>query len=239
MELKAHIPNAVTLLNLISGSVAAILLLQGYPIEAALLVGLSALFDFLDGFFAKLLNVKSMIGKELDSLADVISFGLVPALFLYYIMSRNELVQSGNILFSVVPYLSLLIAAFSALRLAKFNLDNRQTISFLGLPTPANAVFIVSFAIVVLKGSSGIDILDQVAGNLWVQLLLIPVSCALLISELPMFSLKFHKGYGFKDNVIRYAFLLGTILLVVILSWTGILFSIILYVLLSVIFGEK
>jgi len=239
MELKAHIPNAVTLLNLISGSVAAILLLKGYPTEAALLVGLSALFDFLDGFFAKLLNVKSMIGKELDSLADVISFGLVPALFLYYIMSRNELVESGNTLYSILPYFSLLIAAFSALRLAKFNLDNRQTVSFLGLPTPANAVFIVSFAIVVLQGNSGFSIIDNIAGNLWVQLLIIPVSCVLLISELPMFSLKFYKGYGFKTNIIRYTFLLGTIILVVLLSWTGILFSIMLYIIMSVIFGEK
>lgn len=238
MNIRSHVPNAVTLLNLMSGTIAVILLFRGYIEWAALCVGLSAVFDFLDGFFAKLFNVKSFMGKELDSLADVISFGLAPALFLFYIMESNQYAKV-NVLLSLIPYLSLFVAAFSALRLAKFNLDTRQTTSFLGLPTPANAVFIVSLVIVALQQESAIPFIKELAGNFWIQLAVIPVSCYLLVSEIPMFALKFTKGYALKNNGLRYSFLLIALLCVAIFNWTGILISVMIYILMSLVFGNR
>lgn len=239
MNLKSHIPNAVTLLNLISGALAIILLFNGYVVESALFIGLAAVFDFFDGFLAKLFNVKSLIGKELDSLADVISFGLAPAYFLYFLMSKNEFYSSSASIVQYLPFLALLIAAFSAFRLAKFNLDTRQTVSFLGLPTPANAVFIVSFCIVALKTNGTIPVIDQLTGNYLIQLAVIPLSSFLLISEVPMFSLKFNKGYGLNGNMIRYSFLFITLILILLLNWTGILLSMVVYVILSLLFVDK
>lgn len=239
MNIKVHVPNAVTLLNLISGSLAVILLYQGYVLYSAMFVGLSAIFDFLDGFFAKLFNVKSMLGKELDSLADVISFGLAPALFLFELMSNNKSVAEAGNLLSYTPYLALLIAAFSALRLAKFNLDTRQSVTFLGLPTPANAVFIVSLTIVALQQSSPIPVINQVAGIYWVQLAVIPFSCFLLVSEIPMFAMKFSKGFALSNNKLRYTFMLITLVCVGLFDWTGILLSVVIYILMSLIFMER
>lgn len=239
MNLKSHIPNAVTLLNLISGGLAIILLFKGLIIESALFIGLAAVFDFLDGFLAKLFNVKSLIGKELDSLADVISFGLAPAYFLYLLMSKNQFFNGGTPFLQYIPYLALLIAAFSAFRLGKFNLDTRQTISFLGLPTPANAVFIVSFCLVAFMNNGPVPIIDHLTGNYLVQSALIPLSSFLLVSEVPMFALKFNKGFGLKPNLLRYSFILITLALVLLLGWTGILLSMIVYVLLSILFVRK
>lgn len=239
MNIKSHIPNAVTLLNLISGALAIILLFKGYFVESALFIGLAAVFDFLDGFLAKLFNVKSLVGKELDSLADVISFGLAPAYFLYFLMSKNESFNGDEPLLQYIPYLALLIAAFSAFRLGKFNLDTRQTVSFLGLPTPANAVFIVAFCIVAFKNNGPVPLIDQLTGNHITQLAVIPLSCFLLVSEVPMFALKFSKGFGLKANILRYAFLFITLILILLLDWTGILLSMIIYVLMSLIFLDK
>lgn len=232
MNIKTHIPNFITLLNLVSGSVAVILLLKGLYITAGMLVGLAAVLDFLDGFVAKLLNAKSIIGKELDSLADVISFGLVPALFIYYLMLSHTYVQNSVGFYSFLPYLALSIGAFSALRLAKFNTDTRQSNSFIGLPTPANAIFLISFAIVGLQQSS-FDIINDITTNLWIQLLIIPVSCYLLIAEIPMMALKFPKGYGFSKNKKRYLYLLVSLGLIILFGWPGVTSSIILYVLMS------
>lgn len=239
MEIKSHVPNTVTLFNLLSGSLSIILIFRGNLELAALFVGLSAVFDFLDGFFAKLFNVKSYLGKELDSLADVISFGLAPALFLFMLMGNNQLVKESDGIIRFVPYLSLLVAAFSALRLAKFNLDNRQTVSFLGLPTPANAVFIVSLVVVAHQETSAIPFIKDMAGNFWVQLAIIPISCYLLVSEIPMFALKFVKGYALNNNILRYSFLFLSLLCLIFFNWSGILLSVLLYICLSLIFGRK
>ncbi|HLO89974.1 MAG: CDP-diacylglycerol--serine O-phosphatidyltransferase [Chloroflexota bacterium] len=239
MNIRSHVPNAVTLLNLLSGSLSIILLFKGYIEYSALCVGLSAVFDFLDGFFAKLFNVKSFLGKELDSLADVISFGLAPALFLFYLMSNNEYIKASDNYLAFTPYLALFIAAFSALRLAKFNLDTRQTVSFLGLPTPANAVFFVSLVVVALQKENEIPFLNEITGSLWVQLIVIPLSCYLLISEIPMFALKFTKGYGLKNNMLRYSFLTIALLCIFLFDWSGILLSVIIYIGMSLIFGDR
>ena len=239
MNFKSHIPNTITLLNLLSGSLSVILLLKGFVIAAAFLVGLAAVFDFLDGLSARLFNAKSPIGKELDSLADVISFGLVPSLFLYYLMSQNPMVINGTGLIVYTPYLALLIAAYSGLRLAKFNLDTRQYNTFLGLPVPANAMFIVPLAIIASLDTGGSSIVSTVVGNFWFQLAVIPVSCFLLVSEIPMFALKFTKGFGLKGNMIRYSFLLISLLMILLLGWAGISLSIVVYILMSVVFEDK
>jgi CDP-diacylglycerol--serine O-phosphatidyltransferase len=238
--IKKHIPNAITLLNLLSGSVAAILAVEGQLLIAAALVGLAAVFDFFDGFIARLLHVKSEIGKELDSLADVISFGLTPSVILFYMIRENEWIQSLSGIFSLLPYTALLIAAFSALRLAKFNLDTRQSTSFLGLPTPANAMFIVSLPF--FSGNQAIQdagILSLVAGNIYFQLALIPVSCYLLVSEIPLFGLKFTNGFSLKANKLKYALLLGSLIAIIVFKWAGIPLIIVLYILISSFAGKE
>ncbi len=235
MNIKSHIPNTITVFNLLCGSIAVIFLFNGLLLGAALLVGLAAVFDFLDGFTAKLLNAKSLIGKELDSLADVISFGLVPSLFMFVLL-KSEVNNEMSSFMSVIPYLALAITAFSALRLAKFNLDTRQTTSFIGLPVPANAIFIISFVMVVSTNDAPLPILNQIAANIWVQLAVIAISSYLLVSEIPMFAMKFSKGYGIKDNKVRYSFILLALISIVFLGWTGISLTIVIYILMSLKF---
>jgi len=240
MSIKKHIPNSITLLNLMSGSAAAILALNGQFLTAVALTGLAAVFDFFDGFAARLLNVKSETGKELDSLADVISFGFTPSVILFCMIRDNAGMSPGGGLISFLPYAALLIAAFSALRLAKFNLDTRQTLSFLGLPTPANALFIVPLPLI--SGSSMImdaGIISDIASGLWFQLLIIPVSCYLLVSEIPLFALKFSNGFSFAANRVKYIFILISVLLLIALKWAGIPVVIIIYILISLISEKK
>ncbi len=237
MDFRVHIPNTFTILNLLAGSLSLLLLFKGAYTEAAVLILVASVFDFLDGFSAKLLNAKSLIGKELDSLADVVSFGLVPALFLYVVMSRNTLLMDDN--YFVLPYFSLLIGAFSALRLAKFNVDTRQTVSFLGLPTPANAVLIISLSMITLTGENNIPIISSLVSNIWFQLAIIPISCYLLVSEIPMFALKFSKGYKFSNNKLRYTFMLFTVIATIFFQWTGIAISMVVYLLSSFITRNK
>lgn len=231
MNYKSHIPNTITILNLLSGSLAVILLFKGYVQSAALLVVLATILDFLDGFIAKMLNAKSIIGKELDSLADVISFGLAPALFLFILMEKHPITETNN-LTALLPYLALLIAAFSALRLAKFNIDTRQSVSFLGLPTPANAVLIISFTIVAGQ-------MPFLGNNFYLQLAIIPLSCYLLVSEIPMFAIKFSKGFSLSLNKIRYIYISIGMALVLFLGWLGVMLAVVIYILMSIILRDR
>jgi CDP-diacylglycerol---serine O-phosphatidyltransferase len=231
MNYKPHIPNAITILNLLSGSLAVILIFKGYLQEAALLVFLATILDFLDGFVAKMLNAKSIIGKELDSLADVISFGLAPALFLFVLMEKHPLTETSMFM-AIMPYTALLIAGFSALRLAKFNIDTRQSVTFLGLPTPANAILIISFTIVAGK-------IPLLSNNFYLQLAIIPISCYLLISEIPMFAIKFSKGFSFRLNKIRYIYLSIAMALVLFFGWFGVMLAVLIYILMSIILRER
>ncbi len=231
MNYKSHIPNTITILNLLSGSLSVILLFKGYLQAAALLVILAAALDFLDGFIAKMLNAKSIIGKELDSLADVISFGLAPALFLFMLMEQHNITETNSIM-ALMPYLALFIAAFSALRLAKFNIDTRQSVSFLGLPTPANAVLIISFTIVASK-------MPVLGNNFYLQLAIIPLSCYLLVSEIPMFAIKFSKGFSFSLNKIRYIYITIAMALVLLSGWLGVMLAGVIYILMSIILRDR
>lgn len=240
MLLRKEIPNIITLCNLLSGSMAILFAIDGFLTVAVILVGLAAVFDFLDGLAARLLNVKSPLGKELDSLADVISFGLAPAIFLFILIKTNPTTATFPTLGPYLPYSALLVAAFSAYRLAKFNIDTRQLDSFRGLPTPANAIFIVSLSLI--SGPGALDkttFVSAIAGNLWFLLLLVPISSTLLVSNLSLFAFKFKNGFGFSQNRAKYIFLILCILLWLMLGWAGIPLIIVFYLTTSLLFGKK
>ena len=222
MRLTKYLPDTITCLNLISGSVAIIFAFRDDFDMALAMIVLAAVFDFLDGLAARLFHAYSDMGKELDSLADTVSFGLAPSLILY-----NWLAGFTSGIHPYVCYIPLLIAAFSALRLAKFNLDTRQSESFLGLPVPASALFAASLA--TFAGHYE-HIANTLLANNWVIPAVSLILCALLVSELPMFSMKL-KTLKWKDNAQRFTFLCiiipaAVILLVLKIHWTGIVFTV-------------
>lgn len=235
MTIKNHIPNTITCLNLFSGCIAAVLAFKGFFFYALLFVFLAAIFDFFDGFVARLLHASSPIGKELDSLADMVSFGFVPSVVVYTQLSWLE--DSGKFL----PFVAFLIAVFSALRLAKFNVDERQTSSFIGLATPANALFFMGlFAIVdpLTPVASYIEpyrgVIHPILFQPSVILLMVMFFSYLLVSEIPMFSLKF-KSFSWKENKIKFIFLGVSLLLLVVLQFVALPFIVLFYLLSSVI----
>lgn len=190
----------VTCCNLISGCTATVFAICGVPEIALLFIILGAVFDFFDGMTARLLHVSSEIGKELDSLADDVTFGVAPASILFWYLNVIDYPSFLEDFRDYIPFIAFIISAFSALRLAKFNLDTRQTTSFIGLPTPANALF---------WGSLIVGFGEQMSYSpLTLPLLLIGifVSSWLLVAEIPMFALKF-KQWGYKGNEIKYGFI--------------------------------
>lgn len=224
-----HIPNTVTCLNLFSGCIAAVMAFEAkYELALGFII-LGAIFDFFDGMLARLLGAHSPIGKELDSLADDISFGFAPAVMIFSFMKESSM-HYPEFLMGVkdyVPYVAFLIAVYSALRLAKFNVDERQTSSFIGLPTPANALFWGSLIV-----GSGDLILMHV--NVIALIGLILVFSWLLVAEIPMFSMKF-KDLTWKNNRITYVFIIVSIPLLIILKLSGIAAVIAWYILLSLV----
>lgn len=217
-----NIPNTITCLNLISGCIATYWAFQGDYRMALLFIVIGAVFDFFDGMVARLLHVSSPIGKELDSLADDITFGFAPSAIIFSYLSHLT-----SYISLLIPYLAFIMAAFSALRLAKFNLDERQALGFIGLPTPANALFWGA----LIGGLQGYDI--HFEGIEWCILIGVIVSSYLLISEIPMFALKF-KTWGWKGNEIKYIFLL-TCIPMLFLGIFGLAAIIAWYVILSAI----
>lgn len=209
MSIKKHIPNTLTCCNLVSGCIATSFAFGGNPEMALLWIIIGAVFDFFDGMSARLLHVSSPIGKELDSLADDVAFGVAPATIVFsqlYVMEYPEFLEP---LRPVLPYAAFIIAAFSALRLAKFNLDERQTTSFIGVPTPANALFwgsLVVFNPFWLEGNSW---------SVFVVLAMILITSYLLVCEMPLFALKF-KQWSFKGNEIKYCFAILTLIILVV-----------------------
>lgn len=198
--MKSCIPNIITSCNLISGCIATLYAFMGKPEWALLFIILGAAFDFCDGLSARALGVSSPIGKELDSLADNITFGFAPAAIVYYELLMQDYPASMGCIAEYIPYLAFLIAAFSALRLAKFNLDTRQSDSFIGLPTPANALFWGS--LVVGFG----EYIEKIPHAYLLIIALIICSCYILVCELPMFALKFkHKGLKEPGNLFKYS----------------------------------
>lgn len=232
MNLKKHIPNTITCCNLLSGCVAAVYAFEGaYPIAFACII-MGAVFDFFDGLSARALKVSSPIGKELDSLADVITFGLAPATMVFSWLRECADAHLDMLAAFAMPFAAFLLVAFSALRLAKFNVDERQTTSFIGLPTPANALFWGALVI-----GSHDTIVAAPYGWLLVLALVLLFSW-LLVAEIPMFSLKF-KNLSWKSNRIVYIFLLVSLVLLALLGFTGLSAVIGWYIILSVLTQKR
>ena len=222
-----NIPNTLTCGNLVSGCIATVMALGGDARYALIWIIIGAVFDFFDGMSARLFGVSSPIGKELDSLADDVTFGVAPSAIVF---AQLSVMEYPTVLASVepyIPYCAFLIAAFSALRLAKFNLDTRQTTSFIGMPTPANALFWGALA----------QTLPTDAPNallFWSLLVGALISCWLLVAEIPMFALKF-KHFGWHGNVLRYSFALASIALLCVLGLAGFSAVIVLYIVCSLV----
>ena len=234
-----NIPNIITCCNLLCGCMAIFFGLQGEVGYASLFIIAGAIFDFFDGMTARALGISGPIGKEIDSLADAVSFGIAPAILAYQIAQGVFGPEANAIDFA----LAMLMAAFSALRLAKFNCDERQTLSFIGLPTPSNALFWIGLTFVCrLDGVHAwlSSLNPEIFGVMWLAVILC-MSC-LLISEIPMFSLKLKKGHnGFAENKARYIFLGLTAVILVVSSILGLEYLaaspaliILLYILLSI-----
>ncbi len=223
MSIKAHIPNTLTLLNLLSGCVGIVFALKGNLYIACGLIWIAAVFDFLDGFSARMLNVASPIGKELDSLADMVTFGVLPSIIMFQLISR----LSEN---SFLPYIAFSIALFSALRLAKFNIDDRQSDQFIGLPTPACAFFVSAIPFVLEKHFIRLDN-SVVTGSL---VAISIVLSSLLVAEFPLFSLKF-KNLKWENNEIRFIFVILSVIILFVLKIVALPVIIIIYILLSLV----
>lgn len=231
--MKKHIPNIITLMNLFSGCIAIVMTFSNNFLGVVLWVVIAALFDFLDGMAARTLNAHSEIGKELDSLADVLSFGAAPAFAIFNLL-KNFAVYPALLepIQQFIPYIAFIIPAFSALRLAKFNLDDRQTTSFLGLPTPANALFWISYC----YGIQNITTLNE--NFIYLTVLLIFILSYLLISEIPMFSLKINK-LQLRGNEKQIILIIIMIVFTSIWGISGMALGIISYIILSLIPSKK
>jgi len=230
--IRKALPSLITSFNLIAGCVSVVYASEGNLVMAGILIITAAFFDFFDGMAARLLDSISEFGKQLDSLADVISFGIAPAMIIYQLLSQGK--EFGNLIevaALLVKFSPFLIAVFSALRLAKFNIDKDQAHSFKGLPTPANALLIAGFGFARYSGEQGL--FADIVSNIWFLAGFIVLSCYLLVSNTGMFSLKF-KSLKFRGNSIRYLFLIVAAICMLIFGLTGLSLVIILYILLSV-----
>jgi len=239
--LKKHLPNFVTLLNVLCGSIAVLFAVNGNMPATALFVFLGIFFDFFDGLLARKLKVQSELGLQLDSLADMITSGLVPGLVMFHLLSltvgdfslvnkSNEWSDSilGNI--ELLPFLGLLITLASAYRLATFNISTNQSDSFIGLPTPANALLILSFPLIMEYQDN--DMMNNIILNPWFLIGITLISSYLLNAKIKLIALKF-KTWSFKDNAARYLLIILAIILLIIFKFAGIPLIILLYILMS------
>ena len=242
--MKKHIPNLLTTLNLASGLVSITLVMHGDLMWAALFIFIATVFDYLDGTAARLLKAWSELGKQLDSLADLVSFGVAPGLIVYHLLSLH--CSNGcNVLerWHVIPYFALLIPVCSALRLAKFNIDPRQAENFIGLPTPANAIFFASIPLIIQTQTRlftfvQLDFLVSFFSTPRVLAVLSVFFSYLLVSEFRLFSMKF-KSLEWKGNEHRFIFLILSLALLVIFSINAIPMIILAYLILSLVFQKK
>jgi CDP-diacylglycerol--serine O-phosphatidyltransferase len=228
--MKKHIPNILTLCNALCGCIGISLIAKGEIQVACYLVFIALVFDYLDGFVARLLRVKSEIGKQLDSLADAVTFGVLPAFIAQSLWVKNPEMNG------IITYFPFILALFSILRLAKFNIDTRQTDSFIGVPTPANAMIWASFPLILSYQST--ELAKSILENVWFLGGLIVVMSYLLVAELPLFALKF-KDFSWKNNQFKYIFLILSIALIAIFQFGAIPAIIATYVLSSVFLNLK
>jgi CDP-diacylglycerol--serine O-phosphatidyltransferase len=262
MKIRKNIPNALTCGNLVCGCLG-ILFTASLRLDLAFYaIAIAAILDFFDGFVARLLKVTSPIGKDLDSLADMVTFGVLPGFIMYQMIAivllrfETELVINTYTLFRIgepalgdferlklttfdliLPFIAFTIPVFSAIRLAKFNNDSRQTNSFIGVPTPANALLIGSLGLLLImevRHEAEVENNYYLFFNLYTLTILTIVMSYLLIAEIPLFALKFKK-FGWHANRIRYTFLISSLALLILFQFTAVPFIIFLYVFLSII----
>ena len=237
-----QIPNIITSLNLLCGCVAIMFAVSGDLVSASFFAFAGIFLDFFDGLAARVLNAQSQVGLQLDSLADVVTSGVLPGIVMVQLLSEALTGTSLDIsaifsstsnntsIESYLPFIGLLIAVASGYRLAKFNVDTRQTTSFIGLPVPANTLLILSLPLII-SFQAGQQITEVILTP-WFLIIITLVSCVLLNAEIPLFGLKF-KTWNFKDNAVRYLFLISSILLLVVLKFIAIPIIIFLYILVS------
>lgn len=230
-KIVLQIPNSLTLLNLLCGSVAVLLALRGYLFEGAILVLAGFFFDLFDGMAARLLKAHSPIGKELDSLADLVTFGLAPASILFGIQEQLgesgpfSLTQpAGTIILCLLPFL---LPVFAGLRLAKFNIDERQSHQFIGLPTPANGFMVLALPL-VMHGQPDSFLVTWLNNDLFVPIYSVIVSY-LMVSPIQLYSMKV-KGFGLNQNKFAYLFLVISLLFVIFFRQTGLFLIIPAYI---------
>ncbi|EIM78507.1 CDP-diacylglycerol/serine O-phosphatidyltransferase [Nitritalea halalkaliphila LW7] len=224
MSIKRHIPNTVTALNLLTGIIGILTVAGGNYRSGLYFILIAAVFDFLDGFLARILGVHSEIGKQLDSLADMVTFGVLPALILQQFLAASW--PEGG----YWTYIPFLIGIFSAFRLAKFNIDTRQSDQFIGLPTPANALFMASWPFLVAASP---ETLAEVLGHPFLLIGIALLFSYLLVAEIPLIALKF-KDFGWRQNAFRYAIIALSIPALLIGQAAGFPFIILSYIGLSV-----
>jgi CDP-diacylglycerol--serine O-phosphatidyltransferase len=241
MSIKQHIPNTITCGNLVSGCVSILFVSMDMPVKAALMIFVAGLFDFLDGFAARKLHAHSPIGADLDSLSDVVSSGVAPGFIMYWLMSQYFISRLwlhewwwsiGG--FNLLPFIAFLLPVFSAIRLAKFNVDDTQTTSFRGIPAPGMAIFIASLPLAL----SQIGHLTDGSLNYWACLGITLFFSFLMVSRIRFFSFKM-KSAKWKGNEVRWIFLMVAVAGFVAFRFTALPFIMILYILLSVFFAEK
>ncbi|WP_395811042.1 CDP-diacylglycerol--serine O-phosphatidyltransferase [Daejeonella sp.] len=226
--MKQHIPNTVTCLNLFSGCLGIVFAFNGELHFASYAILISAVLDFLDGMLARWLKAYSEIGKQLDSLADMVSFGVLPSVIIYHIFLLSPQTAPYS---TFLNYSAFLIAVFSALRLAKFNIDTRQTENFIGLPTPANSLLIASFPIIMDKNTS--FFMNYIMNPYFLFIFSLGMGL-LLVSEIPLISLKF-KSLKFSDNLLRYTLIASSLILLLLFQFAAIPIILCLYFLISFI----
>ena len=231
--MKKYVPNLITLSNLLCGTVAIVFAVRGTIDWAALFVAIGIFLDFFDGFFARLLHVKSEMGLQLDSLADMVTSGVVPGIVMFQLLSNSTYVlQTEGTFAMLLPYVGFFITLASAYRLANFNIDTRQTSGFIGLPTPANTMFILSLPLILQYQPT--ELFNSLLHNMWVLLGITLLSAYLLNAQIALFALKF-SDYSFKNNALKYVFLALCVILLLSLKIIAIPLIILLYIILSLL----
>ncbi|WP_272149328.1 CDP-alcohol phosphatidyltransferase family protein [Tenacibaculum aiptasiae] len=240
MSVKKHIPNLLTLGNLLCGTIATIFAIKGDFVGTAILVVTGIVFDFFDGFVARMLNVQGELGKQLDSLADMVTSGVVPGIVMLQLLiialNVDAAAYFGIDIYgatgSNLPYLGLLLTLGAGYRLANFNIDTRQSDSFIGIPTPAMTLFVIALPLIV--EFSGQSFFVNLIQNQYFLIVVTLLLTYLMNAEIPLFALKF-KTFGFKENRLKYIFLLVAVLLLIVLKFVAIPLIILLYVAFSVV----
>lgn len=231
MQIKNHLPNLVTLLNLLCGSVAVTLALSGNLIWSAWFIIFAALFDFLDGFLARVLNARSAIGAQLDSLADVISFGLAPSSIIYVLLRESISLPDSNAELTLLPFAAFIIVAAAAFRLARFNMGASHQHQFIGLPTPAAGLFVASIPLILMQYQNIPGITGCIQNEITLLCITIVIA-VLMVSKLPMLSLKF-ENFKWQDNWARFIMIGTAPFIILFFQALGIPMIVLVYILLS------